>query len=423
MPTTTPPHHPTYGVYLSEVTIHSIVSLVCPERTLRNVQQLESGKSFNNRIYFLTYEKNGLCRENKIQAEMFDIDHVLKVSGQFWGAEKAQNEVSCLLLLERYCPAVPAPRVVAYSENGIGSYVLSRSRSDGRPEAVQHHAHLRTITENQPHPWILMTRCPDVRLEATDLHGDRGIHIVKQIALQVSQWRHQIPRMHQIGNLRISDSSNEDPGHLLDTFPGIPPLQVSGLLQCASKPPGIISTPLEYFRIQLQDQLTTLETNENFAANRESLVPIVRNFIDHTLSKLSLFRGEPHRAIFTHNDLSPRNILVSKSGIITGILDFEFAGFFPVEEDFTNNIVHGRDDWPVSTDEVLFTELERLDVETSLHGFDKSTWQEAKTLVEVIANIAPWYLAEGGVQGDELASALLEAGRLVEEGIAVLECG
>lgn len=89
----------------------------------------------------------------------------------------------------------------------------------------------------------------------------------------------------------------------------------------------------------------------------------------------------------------------------------------------TNNAVHGREDLPESAEAVLFRELERLGVETPLAGFDKRAWEEPKVLVEVIANIAPWYLAEGGVQGDELKAELSEAARKVRNGIEMLEAG
>ncbi|KAI1745141.1 kinase-like domain-containing protein [Xylaria scruposa] len=34
-------------------------------------------------------------------------------------------------------------------------------------------------------------------------------------------------------------------------------------------------------------------------------------------------------SVFTHADLAPRNVLVDESGIITGLIDWEFAGWYP----------------------------------------------------------------------------------------------
>jgi len=51
---------------------------------------------------------------------------------------------------------------------------------------------------------------------------------------------------------------------------------------------------------------------------------------------------------FTHYDFSPRNILVSEGSppLVTSVLDFEFAGFFPNEDQFTNNAIANNQDWP-----------------------------------------------------------------------------
>jgi thiamine kinase-like enzyme len=35
-----------------------------------------------------------------------------------------------------------------------------------------------------------------------------------------------------------------------------------------------------------------------------------------------------HRIVFSHNDLSPRNVLVDSWGRLVGILDWEMAGWF-----------------------------------------------------------------------------------------------
>jgi hypothetical protein len=49
----TPPHHPTHNVRFSSETIHTIISTACPGQSLLSIETLPSGKSFNNRIYFV----------------------------------------------------------------------------------------------------------------------------------------------------------------------------------------------------------------------------------------------------------------------------------------------------------------------------------------------------------------------------------
>lgn len=34
-------------------------------------------------------------------------------------------------------------------------------------------------------------------------------------------------------------------------------------------------------------------------------------------------------SVFTHADIAPRNIMVDEQNVITGILDWEFAGWYP----------------------------------------------------------------------------------------------
>ncbi len=86
------------------------------------------------------------------QVEVFRADHVLKVARRFWGLYKVQIEVSSLVLLERYCPTVPSPKVIAYSKAGLRVLVPLRRRDDGRLEGFQQKSmRLAWITANTGH--------------------------------------------------------------------------------------------------------------------------------------------------------------------------------------------------------------------------------------------------------------------------------
>jgi hypothetical protein len=39
--------------------------------------------------------------------------------------------------------------------------------------------------------------------------------------------------------------------------------------------------------------------------------------------------GADHKIVFTHGDIAPRNIMVADEGHITGILDWEYAEYYP----------------------------------------------------------------------------------------------
>lgn len=50
----TPPHHPTAGVSITREEIECIGQHAFPGHQIVSLTQIESGKSYNNRIYFLT---------------------------------------------------------------------------------------------------------------------------------------------------------------------------------------------------------------------------------------------------------------------------------------------------------------------------------------------------------------------------------
>ncbi len=70
-------------------------------------EPLSRGRSFNNRIYFPQLRLGSPDSEGQGLRE--DLELVLKVNGRYFGADKIQNEVGCLWLLEKYCSRVPAP--------------------------------------------------------------------------------------------------------------------------------------------------------------------------------------------------------------------------------------------------------------------------------------------------------------------------
>ena len=424
---TTPPHHPTYNVRFSKTTLSSIVSHSLPGTRLESAEQLESGKSFNNRIYFLKVTSaSGSDSTSGLYQIPAEQETVLKVSGQFFGPEKVQNEVSCLLLLEKYCPIVPAPRVLAWSEGGSTLRRVSRSESLAAVD-LTFHVQENTDPGVSGPGWILMSRRPGRPLRRADLEEGHGHEIVKQLAQSMAQWRQRLPPSSHIGNFKHEPAINSlFPHEIYESFSGnVPRIHVDGLVLCHYVPPGHISTCLDYYKVKLEDQLMKLETEPVFAARRDEVSPLVRSFIQDVLPKLSLFHTSCASPFtFTHYDFSPRNILVSSEdpSQVTGILDFEFAGFFPEEEEFTNNAVANVEDWPAATSyDTLLTELGKRGVKTPLSGMDEIAWQEACALVRVIADVAPWYLREGGMQGEELERELQEAATRLLDDIAILK--
>lgn len=76
------------------------------------------------------------------------------------------------------------------------------------------------------------------------------------------------------------------------------------------------------------------------------------------------FSDEPcrrgHEIVFTHADLNPRNILIDKVAIpggkkswrVTGIVDWETAGYYPEYWDFTKAMFEGFR-WPLRYNDLI----------------------------------------------------------------------
>ena len=424
----TPPHHPTHNVHFSPGTIQAIVSTACPGQNVLNIESLPSGKSFNNRIYFVDvtppthHALDKLDRDAGEGAQKQGL--VLKVSGQFFGPDKAQNEVSCLLLLEKHCPDVPAPRVIAWSEDGVS---IRRSSWSTRPQ-TQKPASVRDYsraagTDTCGRGWVMMTRQPGRVIDVEDLRGPHGASLMRELAGHMAQWRQKMPKADRIGNIKhVGDGSRVRQDDIYESLEDHS-LQVTieGLLLCHYIPTEPIISSSDYYRIKLEDQLTKLDSEDVFSATRSEVSPLIRYFIKNALPELTLFSSDQPTAItFTHYDFSPRNILVSESSppSITGILDFEFGGFFPHEEEFTNNAIANANDWLEPAYKVFLEELERLQVRTPLRGIDGRSWREACRLVQITEDVAPWNLREGGIKGLELEAELRTAAERIKREIS-----
>ena len=420
----TPPNFPIYGVDLSQATIRAILTVTAPGKVLSSLERLDSSRSFNNRIYFLHLEP--VVDSKQAFGSTHVYDQVLKVCGRFFGADKIQNEVSCLLLLEHYCPEIPVPRVLAYSEDGHEICVLRQQGSEMEDAPARSYSH-PPIDNGSPRGWILLSRRPGRQLQSYDLTGPHGEDILKQLAHYVAVWRKGLPSVNQIGNIKIRHAHNgnlEVFSSLTKAFHGIGEGHVSGLLQ-GSHGDSTILDRAQYYTISMRDKLRKLETNGVFSIIRDELAPSIHQFMVDTLPKLSLFQNLPSNIVLTHYDLSPRNILVDhgehESGPlkITGIVDWEFAGFFPFEEEFLNTELENDDDWPGRSYQTFLDFLEQNGVRTPL-SMIQDVWEDSKMLFQLTANIAPWTLEQEGLDSNEVIRESQEAFDIVRRCIKKL---
>lgn len=415
MSNSTPPNWPIYNITLSKDEIRELVKRVYPDAGLVSTQDLSRGKSFNNRIYFLHVKHH---QETQGKQEI-----VLKVIGRFFDGRKIQNEVGSLLLLARFCPGVPVPEVLAWSDDGRrittirnGVYaVLSDPVVDQVPPTAK------------PHPWIMMSKRPGRILGEDIMNGEHAESIATQLADMVKSWRESIPSREEIGNIKLQSAgfTSSHALHGLDTI-------VSELLLTDTQPDSPTTTLQQYYDHLLADQVHKVNTNNVFADLRPLAAGDLHQFRLNTFSHLPCFQNlnltkheQQPGSIFTHQDLSPRNILISESEtsshpIITGLLDFEFSGFFPPEEEYLTCLGRQADDWPKPFMDILLSKLESKGVAIPKRQEKPNNFARLLQVIELIEYVAPWWLQDGHITGKELEMELGKARDVVTRNMAEL---
>ncbi|KAK5459572.1 hypothetical protein LTS15_003701 [Exophiala xenobiotica] len=478
----TPCASPSYKIYLSDEAIKSIICRSLPDvkEDQITIEQLGSGKSFNNRIYYVDVSQpTSICRPTW-NGDGVDISRnpkreqistlVLKVAGFPFGGAKIQNELACLLLLEKYCPSIPTPELVAWSEDGrrIKTPVDTRG---SRERSLSVPTQLKTLSidddstsareETADQGWLLMTRAPGRTITHADLSGAQGASIMHQIAEHVATWRHALPATRAVGNMRLIGRNSIPPASatLYDKaiLPGLD-VYIDGII---TKPtsPSPLKTYLEYITHILRANLRTLKNCKLLQRNEERVNALVRQFIKDTLPKLSLLHGKSKAAnmVFTHYDISPRNILVSPVGhghaadsnvavAVSAVIDFEFAGFYPAAEEFTHTVENSHSEWAVPLFGEFLSELDRrealpaclaenissesepmdgVEVEFGQDEhipFGGPDFHQAVLLHRVAANIAPWWIKEESeLSEDELRRELDGAKMRIEKAVKMLD--
>lgn len=407
----TPPHHPAFGVHISDDTITALLGSCLPLRKISSIIRIPHDRSYNNRIFVIHFEGSD------------DDQHapcVLKVNGRFFGWAKVENETACLLLLNRYCPRLPVPKVLAWSEDGGH---VSRQDESG----VFTRTAIQGVQETKCPSWILMTHLPGSPLDTSTLATPDMKLLAEQIANAVATWRQAIPAAHCAANLHfrtLLESAGSQNLYRTETL-DFPDMHIYGNIGSGNDRGEPARSLLSFWRIELEWQRTQLATKPAFTANRDALLEDLCDFIKDTLPKLSLFQTSSPSAlfIFTHTDLFPRNILVSGSPPqLTGIVDFEFSGFFPAMEEFVQDWdpdpFDDGSEWPAEMYEMIMTEMERLSELTPRKLEDRER-KEMLELSRMRYFVAPWWIEQG--EEEESGKDLERARREVKKAIAALE--
>ena len=135
----------------------------------------------------------------------------MKVNGRFFGANKIQNEVSCLLLLQRYCPSIPSPRPLAWSEDGhVATFTILHKSESCLLEAPL------GVEEIEHGGWILMSHIPGIPVPVSDLNDETLASLGGQLGDLVAHMRQDIPAQERCGNVCLSFQGSPD-SNLEDT--------------------------------------------------------------------------------------------------------------------------------------------------------------------------------------------------------------
>ena len=421
-PRITPPHEPTFNVRLSNKTINSIAKSVYPDLILDKIEVLTSGQSFNNRIYFLDFSSGASSPKPSIGQGPVDYQRqVLKVTGSNFEIQKVQNEVACLLLLEKYCPTIAVPRVLAWNDSNESIRVLQR-QDDGPPQGI-HVANHPVVKEDVTRGWALLSRLPGRTLTLQDLETDTEHSLMIQLAQINSHLRESIRFVNEIGNLQLENpESPQGTIRSYKLFTGISSFEIGPVLLADSMPPKPLRSAAMYHQYMIENESKHLVELDVFRPNRPSVSLLIEDLIVEILPRLQTSTNPP-ALVFTHFDFSPRNVLVSTTApiTVTGLVDFEFAGIFPETEDFVNDAVDNDGDWPAASYHAYLEEMERSGEATPLRGFDSQIWKESVLLRKITDAIAPWQIRVGSVAGNELAKSLHSARMEVERAVSELK--
>lgn len=263
-------------------------------------------RGYNNRTYIITPETS---------EGTHDPTYVIRVCGKFWTRMKTENEVAAIIYLTKKCPTLPLPTVLGYctdkDASGVGvEYILMKTLR-GRP--------LDDF-------WL----------------GELDFAVRKNIMTEIGRYLADFRSLtfSKIGSFQFSETIGNTFGI------GIEPKTLR--LEDIVIGPGL-ETKAGPFETYLEFLHATFATEVNyfkqcpFMLEGDVLLPRIEDFIrkvlDPNTTPLPLEAIQP-KFVMTHGDFEPRNILVDeKDFTITGLLDWEFSGSFPVDNDWYASFV------------------------------------------------------------------------------------
>ncbi|KAG0242945.1 hypothetical protein BGW41_003110 [Actinomortierella wolfii] len=471
---------PRKGVFL---TFSQAEDLLTHHRLLpsgaRLVRLVYVKRGFNNRVYLAT------CTNGA--------EFVIRLGGRFWDRRKIINEWGALQLAQQALgdlTRVPRflatsatrdsfchPQKEAYEGGGGGA---------GREEKTGHKEHVgvgeRSCTSTLPctHDYVIMDRLPGIPLDTVwqSMSVEDKKVVVDQV-IEIFARLQSIP-VDKVGN--FIENTEDISSHNAEK----PPIVVGPLMEA---PSGSQAGPYDTWSAFIANNLRQevqymLKEDEKFSILQqylpqlEALINKVEAGLleskfskDDSVSCCMADGNHPNQQIqqqgleqprveqrgqhgasrpvrFMHGDFESRNMLVDGT-MLTGLLDFEFAGAFPAEQEWCQSLewlfARAEDPFDVSTLEMIsnMTEEERelrdyfyntLEKRYGIRPIgrlaikngqiDETCLDYKVVLYHLQANVAPWWLRDTPVSSwtSKQWESLKNAARSLDQALTFLDC-
>ncbi|KAF9565152.1 hypothetical protein BGW38_008911, partial [Lunasporangiospora selenospora] len=300
-------------------------------------------RGFNNRVYL------ACCDDGS--------EYVIRLGGRFWDHRKITNETQALeiarsaLLLNspKNSTPVQVPTIIGTS--------IDESKEQPDPA-------LRII----PHDYLIMNRLPGIPLDTVwdQLDKKEKLAITDQIVDVFAAL--QSIKLERLGNF-----VQGTPNAALEPGPEIvgPMMEGGG---------GPFSTWRELVAANIQRELQSLNKAQErifelaeFKPRIQALLTKIENgqleqMFATDVSSREKNQGSERDVAFVHGDFATRNFLIEGTQVV-GLLDFEFAGAFPVEYD-----------WCAGLDWLYADAIDPLDTKTAEERLAEMTDEQKELL-------------------------------------------
>lgn len=330
-------------------------------------------KGYNNRTY--------IC---KCKGEN---DVVIRLGGRFWKFYKTvglryfylpfqEAEVGCIHFL-RQKTKIPVPQVLYYDSVG----------------------------EEIGHEYIVMTKIPGTCLEDEwkSFHWKQKMEVLDQLADYVIQMKQQ--RSKHIGSLYFKKKVTN---HLFDEWvesEEFGDLVVSDTTDC-----GLFPDFTSYMKQMLQNYINRVVNKPERHGSLKDFLPQAKHLLDH-MEQILKEANDTTVISLSHKDLTFRNIIVDGTKI-TGIIDWEWGGFFPEDEELVGSYEFVNDEKDPDVNLVREYFFEAL---KSRGGYTPETlphFSKRRLCYEIGDNLSPWVLDQ---QDDVEKHVIPEAKKKLEK--------